>query len=474
MRCLFPCLMAGVLALPAHAAEPTTAEPSKPKPPATSVSAKEYAVDLMQLYRESRLEDPRVLASYSRAQASKEQQREAFGSLLPQVSVNAGKNRITQSNELIRQSYSSENYSVTLSQAIYNKAAWENWKKFQSLAKQSASESEEAQAEATVDLAQRYFAALAADDELELVRAELRATQKNLDRVNALYAKQLAMITDKLDIQSRVDSLIAQEVDAKNQVRVTRAALSEIIGRPVLERLSRVRDDVELQVSTQSMEDWVQLAVTQNPQVKANESAVEAAQAAVRGGKGGHYPTVSLNLSAQQTNEGYNNALAPRTDSYVAGVGVQIPIYSGGSTSARVRGLYQDQLTTEQQLVATRRQVAKETTNAYLTADSSVEKIRANRNALSSSEQSRIAAEKAFSYGVVNAVDVLTATQNEFKARRDLLKTQYDFITNLFILNRWAGKLSTDSVESVNVWLSNNSKTDAVSKTDTVPDRKIN
>ena len=438
---LFPCLMLGMLVLQAHAAEPKTAEPSTPKPPLKSVSAKDYSADLMQLYRESRLEDPRVLASYSRAKSSEEQQREALGGLLPQVTVNGGANRIRQENDLSRQSYNSENYSINLSQHIYNKAAWENYQKFKSLAKQSNDESTEARAEATVDLAQRYFAALAADDELELVQAERRATQKNLDRVNALYSKQLAMITDQLDIQARVDSLAAQEVDAQNQVRVARVALSEIIGRPVKEKLSRVRDDVELQVSAESLDSWVQLAVTDNPQLKASQNAVEAAQAALRGGKGGHYPTVSLNLSAQNTNEGYNNALAPKTDSYVAGIGVQIPIYSGGSTSARVRGLYEDQLT----------------------ADSSVEKIRANRTALASAEKSSIAAEKAFAFGVVNAVDVLTATQNEFKARRDLLKTQYDFITNLFILNRWAGKLSEESVESVNVWLSNNSATNPVS-----------
>lgn len=460
---LFPCLMLGMLALQAHAAEPKTAEPSTPKPPLKSVSAKDYSADLMQLYRESRLEDPRVLASYSRAKSSEEQQREALGGLLPQVTVNGGANRIHQENELSRQSYHSENYSINLSQHIYNKAAWENYQKFKSLAKQSNDESTEARAEATVDLAQRYFAALAADDELELVQAERRATQKNLDRVNALYSKQLAMITDQLDIQARVDSLAAQEVDAQNQVRVARVALSEIIGRPVKEKLSRVRDDVELQVSAESLDSWVQLAVTDNPQLKASENAVEAAQAALRGGKGGHYPTVSLNLSAQNTNEGYNNSLAPKTDSYVAGIGVQIPIYSGGSTSARVRGLYEDQLTAELQMEAMRRQVVKETTNAYLIADSSVEKIRANRTALASAMKSSDAATKAFAFGVVNAVDVLTATQNEFKARRDLLKTQYDFITNLFILNRWAGKLSEESVESVNVWLSNNSATNPVS-----------
>ena len=457
---LFPCVMLGMLALQVNAAEPKTAEPSTPKPAPTSISVKEYSADLAQLYREARLEDPRILAAYAREKAGGEHQREALGSLLPQLAANAGGNRIKQVNESVNQIYNSQNYSLTLSQVIYNKAAWENFQKYKSLAKQSISESEEAQAEATVDLAQRYFTALAADDELELVQAERRATQKNLDQVSALYDKQYAMVTDVLDLKARVDSLAAQEVDARNQVSLSRAALSEIVGRPVTEKLSRVRNDVDLKVSAESLESWVNLGVSQNPSLKANQSAVEAAEAALRGGKGGHYPTLGVNLSVQNTNEGYNNALAPRTDSYVAGLQLSVPIYSGGSTSARVRGLYQDQVSAEQQLEFTRRQVVKEITNAYLTADSSVEKLRANRNALSSAEQSSIASEKAFKYGVVNAVDVLTATQNEFKARRDLLKTQYDFINNLFTLNRWAGKLSTESVESVNAWLSNNSKTE--------------
>lgn len=463
---LIPCLLSGMLVLQVHAAEPKIAVPSTPKAPASGVSAKDYSADLLSLYKEARLEDPRILSAYARAQAGKEHEREAFGSLLPQISANAGANRIKQVNEQVDQVYNSENYSVGLSQILYNKKAWENWLRYKSLAKQSLSESDEAQAEATVDLAQRYFAALAADDELELTQAERRATQKNLDQVSALYERQYAKKTDVLELQARVDLLAAQEVDARNQVRVTRAALSEIVGRPVTEKLSRVREDVQLKVSDESLESWVRLAQNENPAIKSNLSAVEAAEAGVRGGKGDHYPTLTLNLSAQNTNEGYNNALAPKTDSYVAGVALSVPIYSGGSTSARVRGLYQDQVAAEQQLEYTRRQVVKETTNAYLTADSSVEKIRANRNAVASAEQSSIASQEAFKYGVVNAVDVLTATQNEFKARRDLLKTQYDFITNLFILNRWAGKVSVDSVESVNVWLSNNSKTEPA------PDRK--
>ena len=193
-------------------------------PAAQGVSASTFTTDLMQLYREARLQDPRILASRARAQAGQEYQREAMGTLLPQVSLNAGVNRIHQENELVQQSFDSEVYSLVLRQYLYNKSTWENYQKFKSMAKQSDSEALEAQSEATVELARRYFTVLAAEDELELIQAELRTTQKSLDRVNALYAKQLALITDQLDLKARVDGLAAQVLEARNQGRVSRGA----------------------------------------------------------------------------------------------------------------------------------------------------------------------------------------------------------------------------------------------------------
>jgi outer membrane protein len=442
------CLALTAIMIPALASENNS-----PTSAADAVSIGEYSIDLMQLYRESRLEDPRVIAAYSKAKSGIEQENQAFGSLLPSIAANANFNRIKQSSDQVDEAYDSRSYSFGLSQPLYNKAAWENYQQYRSLASQANFEAEEAQVEAAVDLAQRYFAALAADDELVLIQAERRTTQKNLDRISALYKKQMAVINDLLDLKARVDLLAAREVDARNKVSLSRVSLSEIVGRAVSERLKRVRNDIELKVSSESLANWVNLAVVNNPAIKASENGQRAAEAALRAAKGGHYPVVSLNVSAQQTNEGFNNSLAPSTDSYVAGIGVQIPIYSGGSASARVRQLSHDQVTAEQQLIATRRQVVKETTIAYMQVDSSLEKIRANRNAIASAEQSRIAAERAFGYGLVNSVDVLTAVQNEFQSRRDLLGAQYDFITNLFILNRWAGKLSEETVEYVNSWL---------------------
>ncbi|MCF5020145.1 channel protein TolC, partial [Pseudomonas lactis] len=295
------------------------------------VAASSYALDLASLYREARLEDPRVLAAYARARSAAEQQREALGGLLPQVSANANTSRVLRKNENTRDIYNNENYSLSLTQYLYNKPAWERYQKSKSVKDQKGQQAEDTLAEATVDLAKRYFVALASDDELALVQAERRATQKNLDRVSMMFDRQMAKITDKLDMQARVDSLAAQEVDARNQVQVSREALAEIVGRPISEPLSRVRNDMQLQASTRPLQSWIPQASETNPMLKASQSGAEAANAAVREGKGEHYPQLSLSLNAQQSDQGYDNTQAPRSDSYVATLGVKIPLYSGGS-----------------------------------------------------------------------------------------------------------------------------------------------
>lgn len=421
------------------------------KKPSTS-----KASDLLNLYHESLLRDPRVISSHANTAASQERQREAFGGLLPKISATSALNRTRYNNGQTADIYNNERYLLNLTQYIYNKPAWENYKKFKSLAGQGEFEAVDAQSEAAIDLAQRYFTALAAEDELELVIAERRTTQKNMDRVNALFSKKMAMITDVLDLRARVDSLTAQELEARNQVLLSREAISEIVGRPIHESLSRIRNDITPSRPEESLETWLERAVAANSAIKARQKAVDAANAALREGKGGHYPSLSLDISAQRSDVGYSNALTPRTDSYVASIGIQVPIYSGGSTSARIRALYNDQIDSEQKLESMRRKVIKETTSAYLTTQSSTEKIRASRNALESAEKSRIAAERGFQYGVVNAVDVLNSVQNEYKNRRELLKSQYDFITSLLILERWAGTLSEKSIETANKWLMEN------------------
>lgn len=428
------------------------------------VASSRYSADLLQLYQEAQQADPRLLTARARALVGDERQREAFGALLPQISANSSMNRTLRDDELTRELYNNERYALGLSQHVYNKSVWENYQKYKELALQSEFDAVAAHDEAAIDLAQRYFVALASDDELALVSAERRTVAKNLERTIALLARQRATMPQRLELQARVDVLAAQEIEARNQVRLSREELAELIGRPVTEPLKRLREDIEPHVPEGPMDSWLEKALASNPALKAREHGVLAANAAVREGKGGHYPSISFNLSAQRSDVGYDNTLAPRTDTYVATLGLQVPLFSGGSTSARVRALYGEQSAAEQEYEAVRRQIIKGTTSAYLSMQASVEKIRASRKALESAEQSTQAAERTLELGIGDAVDVLLSVQNEFKARRDLLKAQYDFVTSLLVLNRWAGHLSQQNIVHVNTWLASHEEVRALER----------
>lgn len=433
--------------------------------PVWGAPAIDSSIDLLGLYCEARTQDPKVLSARYRALAGQARQREAMGELLPQVYGNAQLNRTRRSGDVPTEYYNTQRYTVSLSQHIYNKPAWENYNRFKNLALQGNLEAEEMQAEAAVELARRYFTTLAAQDELALVEAELRTTQKSLDQAQAMLAKQRIPKNEALQLQARVETLKARAIEAENQVTLGFEALTEIVGRPVEEDLRRIRNDIQMRPPTEPMDTWVQRALTNNKTLLAQSYAIEAAKSAVREGRGGHLPRISVNLTSQRSDVGYDNVLAPRTNSLIASLNVDVPIYSGGATSARSKGLYNDMLGTQQNYEAVRRELVKESTSAYLTLQSSSNKIEALHQAQSAAAESRIASTAMFERNLINAVDMLNSVQQEYATRRDLLQTHYDFVISRLMLSRWAGAFSAQSIFDVNAWLEN-TNTNTVGGTD--------
>lgn len=446
------CVTTALVLSPAFA---TASDLAAPEPTQAAISANEAGyVDLWQLFQEAELEDPRVLAAHARSESSDWRKREAFGQLLPQLNAGGTLNRTLQDTEINRQLYNGERYSLSLSQVLYDPQVWHNYRRFSELAKQQHSEFAVTQEEATLDLIERYFVALAAEDELELVQAELRTTERNLERVNSLYARQMALITDVLEISARVDSLKSTQISARNAVESGREALSELVGRQITERLKRINTSAQFAMPEQGREFWVEQALTSSPVLAARQSAVAVAQAALRQAKGGHSPKMTLALSGQRSDIGYENALSPRTDTYVASVGVQLPLYSGGSTNAAVKAGYSELMAAEHELERAKRQVIRETRSAFYDSEAGISKVSASRKALQSASKAREAAERAFGFGVMNAVDVLNTIQEEYAARRALLQAQYDFLMSSLVLRRWSGTLVRDDVRKANEWLS--------------------
>lgn len=415
--------------------------------------AEDSAIDLWQLLLEAEERDPRVLAGRARSDAGVSREREAFGQLLPQLGISSAFNRTSQQNDFASQAYDGERYALTLSQVIYDAESWHNYQRYRELARQQGAELKVTQEDAILDLVERYFKALAAEDELALVSAELRATERNLQQVKSLYKLQRVMVTDVLEISARVDALRAREIEVHNTVALSREALSEIIGREINQRLKRVGERVSFMPPGHEADYWVERAMADNAILKARSLAVDAAQAAVKQAQGGYKPRVSLSLTGQRSDIGYENSQAQVIDTYVASLGVQIPLYSGGAVRASVAASDSELTAAQHELEQARRYVLRETRSAYFAAVAGVSKISAGRNALASAEKASEAAERAFGFGVTHAVDVLNSIKEEYAARRALLQAQYDFILSSMLLQRWSGSLLRDDVRMINGWL---------------------
>lgn len=417
----------------------------------------QQATDLLQLFQEMQLNDPRIKTAQARLESSQGRKEEAFGQFLPQLSASSAYNRsMQQSTDVLgiesNSFYNGKRHALSVNQALYAPSIWYNYRRFAALAQQQASESQATFDTATVDLTDQYFAALAAEDELALVQAELRATRKNLDRAQLMYSRQMAMVTDVLEISARVDALAAAEIEARNKRNVTREVLAERVGHPIEGNLKGFAENTAFKMPEQGEVYWVNL-VNSSPLLVMRRQALEAAQATLGQAKAGHLPNVSLSLSAQRSDIGYENSQSTLTDTYVASVAVQVPLYSGGSTSARVASSYADIMAAEQDLELVRRQLTREVRTAFWGVDSGIKRIDASQRALESARKSRAAAEKSYEHGVLTAVDILNRVQEEYAKWRDLRKAQYDFVSNLMVLRRWTGTLAEDDIRQANGWL---------------------
>lgn len=408
------------------------------------------ASDLLSLYHETMVQDPSILRAKSLAAAATARTEEARGRLLPQLSTSSTYSRNQRSDAQTDTHYDGETHSLQLSQSIYNPSAWRNYQKFRSLQAKYLSEQDSARLEALAGLAEQYFATLAAEDDLILVKAELLSSKANLRQVNALHARQMARITDQLEVEAHVHSLQVKHLEAINTMMISREKLAERVGRAIEEPLRRLPEEKNLRLTPNQRANWLQTALQHNPALQALEHAREAAENAVGEALTDHWPTLTLAIAAQRSDVGYEASPAPRSDTLISSINLSLPLYTGGATSARSNALSAelDAATYEHEYL--QRQIRREVRAAWLQLESSQPRLEAATLACTSTTKSREAAEQALRYGAASVVDVLEQQQEEYRARRNLLRAKYDAISSLLTLYRWSGLLNEQHLSEIN------------------------
>lgn len=412
------------------------------------------AGDLLEAYQASLRNDPRVAADRAAYAAAIEAKPLARSLLLPQISAGAerGRNRdeILASNNQFTQlgvaRYDSTAYRVSLSQALFD------WTAFAQLRQADASlfSAEVTLAAATqeqiIRVVTRYFDVLAAEDSLRTAQAEKSAIASQLERARKRFEVGLSPILDVQETQARFDTSVAQEIESRRLLRSAREALRALTGR-FPESLAGLQDRLPLNPpEPQDAENWVSSAERNNLQIQNARALADIARSEVQMQMGGHYPTVSLVGSYDYFDRLDSPFGGREQESSALGLQLAIPIFSGGGVQAGVRRATHTLEQRQAELELARREVERQTRDAYEGVVVGISRVEALEQALKSNRTALQTIEAGYRVGARTVIDTLDAQGALFRAERDHARARYDYLLDTLRLKQSSGQLSVQDL----------------------------
>jgi len=355
--------------------------------------------------------------------------------------------------------------SLQLQQSVFR---WEQWvalRQADSTIAQAEADYQTAEQGLLQRVAQRYFDVLSARDSLDATIATKEAVARQLEQAETRFEVGLIAITDVREAQAAYDTAAADEIAAKRVLGTSKELLREITGEYFDELLAPGDDLPLVPPEPQNVDEWVTSSLQQNSTVISSRLAVDIAGQNIDIRRAGHYPTVDLQVGRREFGGtidtttldpvlGQQDSTIPNdlTDDLIT-LQVNVPIYSGGGTSARVRQAVFQERAAKDRLDRTMRETERLTRDSYAGVLSEMSRVGALKKALESSETALEATEAGFEVGTRTTVDVLIARQNLARARTVYLKSRYDYLLNVVNLKLAAGSLNGADLSEINQWL---------------------
>jgi len=422
-----------------------------------------FGEDLLQIYRDALANDPTYAAARANWAATQEALPQARAGLLPVLSLLGLANQQDFKENLhsdpalnFVQRFPTYSYTVSASQPLYRAQNWISYDQ----AKQQVSQADYVLASTQQDLilrvAQAYFDVLLAQFNMEVLQSQKAAVNENLAQAKRNFEVGTATITDTNDAQAKYDQIVAQEIQAQNDLDNKIATLRAIIGRTPNE-LKRFSGQYQPELPNPSaLEPWIDRSIRENYQVRVAQSNYDIAALEVNRQRAGHYPTLDLVASYQQ---GYSGGAASTnvsasfaSDQRLSLVGVQlnVPIYQGGLVNSRVTQAIANQDAARQNLEGARRSAQLLAQTSFTGVTSGVAQIKAFEQALKSAQVSYDSNKLGLEVGVRTNLDVLNQQQQVYQTRFNLAQSYYNFIINALKLKQSVGALTDADVERVN------------------------
>lgn len=417
------------------------------------------AADLLDVYRLAQANDPTFEAARYTLEAQQQKLPQARAGLLPVVTTSGNDSR-TRANTnfgdtpaLVRD-VRTWNWTLQLTQPLIRVQNIFAYSESESLVEQATAQFAQAEQDLILRVGQAYFDAVVAEDGIAVADAQLRAMGEQLAIATRGFEAGTTTVTDVHEARSRVDLARSQRVTALNELEAKRSELEKVVGQ-LPDKLSVLRPSVVTpKPEPDDPQAWIAQAKESNPVVRAQRAALAASESTVSKNRAEHLPTVDLTASY-----GGNSASGSVTTpvdyttlakSKTVGVQVNVPIFSGGATSAKVAEAVANRYKIRADLEAARRQAGSDARQAYAGIANGLAQIEALDSAVASGQSAVKGNQVGYRLGIRINIDVLNAQQQLYASQRDLTKARYDTLLHGLKLKAAAGVLSEADVSAIN------------------------
>ena len=371
--------------------------------------------------------------------------------LLPQVAAYGSWARNDYRDALtVDQRYGTERAYLSVRQALYDPVSSRRLGAAQATIQQREHEASLTRLALLEEVLDRFLQALAAQDELAWLGAETQAATRQVDRLRTMRDRQMAKVTDLAEAEAYSQTLVTRTIDARNQHAVALARLAELCGIDVKEVPALSRTTFDRVAGNQ--QDWLRDVQRNHPRLLALVQALDASRRNVEASRAEYLPQLAATLTYTDSDQGYDNRRQPAYRVTSAGVEIRAPLYEGGRSDASVRDATARQGIAEQQLESARREIDRETTTIWLSAQANHARISSTDAEVLALEQTVKAQEIGLDFGVSRITDLLDARRRLLKARVDQAKARYDYLRDLVALKTRTGDVTETDVALWDGW----------------------
>jgi outer membrane protein len=272
-------------------------------------------------------------------------------------------------------------------------------------------------------VASDYYKLLTAEERLQAAQETLKTAQTTQDAAENQLANGRSTLPDVLNARAETDQAVFDLESADGDEKISRVTLTEALGvEPSPDITIDSEKDTPLPESlTLSIDELINRALSDRPDLTAQAAEIRAADDAVRAAKAEYRPQIVLSGSAAQTtiwptadNGQLGYASVP---TWTAELGVEWRIFDGGARKNGVAIAESKRREAQDELTEKRDQATREVWTAFIAFRTALRKEQAALSLLNSANTSYSASLEAYKYGVKNLVDVLTAERQLAQAR---------------------------------------------------------